>query len=236
MIRLLCAATVLICTVSAPYISSQANSSWANTTQAIRTGLVNAGGLFAPVSGGLFAHPESIGFLDADSQKCIPIWPHHSAECIPSATNGVAIGYPYPKTHTKTSIGALSATALAVSSGGLMAEPRPSEPDSAAYKWHTSLATFFAWRQWGYGVPPSQKIPGGRSGHFACGGRYLRSTIAVAHRTLPCGTIVRFCHNKVCLNVPVRDRFGGSGFDLTSEAAIRLNHVFTGPIKWRVLP
>jgi len=32
-----------------------------------------------------------------------------------------------------SSIGALPATASAVSSGGLMAEPRPSEPDSAAF-------------------------------------------------------------------------------------------------------
>jgi hypothetical protein len=141
-----------------------------------------------------------------------------------------------------SSIGALPATALAVQPGagssvhapttmgagigpGLRAQAAP----TSSFRWRTSLASFYDFNTWGYGRP------GGRSGHFACGGRYLRSTIAVAHRTLPCGTIVRFCHNKVCLNVPVRDRFGGSGFDLTSEAAIRLNHVFTGPIQWRVV-
>ena len=170
--------------------------------------------------------PERISFSASDSAKCIPIWKLHSAKCIPiwklhsakcipGATNCVGIGELYAKNYTKSSILHTTARTLSHTNG--------------SYRWHTSLATFYDFNTWGW------NRPGGRSGHFACGGRYLRSTIAVAHRTLPCGTIVRFCHNKVCLNVPVRDRFGGSGFDLTSEAAIRLNHVFTGPIKWRVI-
>lgn len=95
--------------------------------------------------------------------------------------------------------------------------------------WRTSLASFYDFSTWG------KDQPGGMNGIFACGGWYLRSSVAAAHRTLPCGTLVEFRHNGKTLIVPVRDRFGGGGFDLTSEAAIQLGHVFTGPVEWRIV-
>jgi hypothetical protein len=104
-----------------------------------------------------------------------------------------------------------------------------------SFHWNTSTATFYAWRQYGYGVPPEWKIPGGYSGHFACGGRYLRSSLGIAHRTLPCGTIVRLCYAHRCVNVPVVDRFHGNGIDMTSETCLRINHCWTGRIQWRVV-
>ncbi|MFH0917020.1 MAG: hypothetical protein V1912_11340 [bacterium] len=95
--------------------------------------------------------------------------------------------------------------------------------------WHISIVTFYDFNTWGV------DRPGGRSGVFACGGGYYRDTIAAAHRTLPCGTLVEFRYKGRTLFVPVRDRFGGSGFDLTSAAAEALGHTFTGPVEWRVV-
>ena len=108
----------------------------------------------------------------------------------------------------------------------------PDTPNSQlpvqAYHWHTSLATFYDFNTWGW------NRPGGRNGIFACGGKYLRNTIGVAHRTLPCGTEVRICHDGLCVNAPVRDRFYGSGFDMTSETCLRIKACHTGLVKWRV--
>jgi len=101
--------------------------------------------------------------------------------------------------------------------------------DSPAGRWRFAKITFYDWGTWGYGRR------GGGSGHFACGGRYTRDVVAVAHRSLPCGTIVRLCHRGICVNAPVRDRFYGSGFDLTSEACLRLHHCWTGTVAWRIV-
>ena len=95
--------------------------------------------------------------------------------------------------------------------------------------------TFYDWETWGHNVPAYRKHPGGGSGIFACGGWYERSSIAAAHRSLPCGTKVQFTYKGRKLVVTVRDRFYGNGFDLTSEACLRLGHCFTGPLKWRIV-
>ena len=59
----------------------------------------------------------------------------------------------------------------------------------------------------------------------ACGGRLTRSTVGVAHRTLPCGTLVQLYHSGRVLTVPVIDRGpfkDGRDWDLTQAAAKRL--------------
>jgi len=70
----------------------------------------------------------------------------------------------------------------------------------------------------------------------ACGQKYTRTILGVAHRTLPCGTLVTFRHNGRTLTVPVIDRgpyVSGRQFDLSYGACQALNHCFTGPIQWR---
>jgi hypothetical protein len=59
----------------------------------------------------------------------------------------------------------------------------------------------------------------------ACGQRLRRSTIGVAHRSLPCGTKVELYHRGRTLTVPVIDRGPfkkGRDWDLTQAAARRL--------------
>jgi hypothetical protein len=70
----------------------------------------------------------------------------------------------------------------------------------------------------------------------ACGQTLTRTLVGVAHRSLPCGTLVQFRHAGRTVTVPVVDRgpyVGGRIFDLTYAACKKLAHCHTGPIEWR---
>jgi rare lipoprotein A (peptidoglycan hydrolase) len=59
----------------------------------------------------------------------------------------------------------------------------------------------------------------------------------VAHKTLRCGTLVIFEHGGVEVTAPVVDRGPFTPertWDLSRELCARLNHCFTGPIRWRL--
>ncbi len=61
--------------------------------------------------------------------------------------------------------------------------------------------------------------------HTACGEMLLRSTLGVANRTLPCGTLVQFYYAGRSIVVPVIDRgpySAGVSWDLTEATAIAL--------------
>ncbi|MGO9974573.1 MAG: septal ring lytic transglycosylase RlpA family protein [Solirubrobacteraceae bacterium] len=61
--------------------------------------------------------------------------------------------------------------------------------------------------------------------HTACGEMLLRSTLGVANRTLPCGTLVQFYYAGHSIVVPVIDRgpySAGVSWDLTEATAIAL--------------
>jgi len=77
----------------------------------------------------------------------------------------------------------------------------------------------------------------GLIGHgTACGQTLTRSLIGVAHRTLPCGTLVTFKANGHTITAPVVDRgpyVSGRIFDLTYGLCKKLEHCYTGPITWR---
>jgi rare lipoprotein A (peptidoglycan hydrolase) len=71
----------------------------------------------------------------------------------------------------------------------------------------------------------------------ACGQKYTKTIIGVAHRTLPCGTKVQFRYKGTVLTVPVIDRgpyVADRQFDLSYGACRKLRHCFTGPIEWRM--
>jgi rare lipoprotein A (peptidoglycan hydrolase) len=71
----------------------------------------------------------------------------------------------------------------------------------------------------------------------ACGQTLTRALVGVAHRTLPCGTLVTFRYNGTVLTVPVVDRgpfVSGRTWDLTYGACSKLGHCFTGSIDWRL--
>jgi rare lipoprotein A (peptidoglycan hydrolase) len=113
------------------------------------------------------------------------------------------------------------------------ARPRAAQPTVTAVKvvrnpWHKDPE--ISW----YG-------PGFYGQRTACGLALTTSLVGVAHRTLPCGTLVTFKDPSSgrTLTLPVVDRgpyVGGRTWDLTGAACRKLRHCFTGPISWRYVP
>ena len=71
----------------------------------------------------------------------------------------------------------------------------------------------------------------------ACGKTLTRTLVGVAHRSLPCGTLVSFRWNGRVVTAPVVDRgpyVSGRIFDLTYALCKKLGHCFTGPIDYRL--
>lgn len=72
----------------------------------------------------------------------------------------------------------------------------------------------------------------------ACGYAMTTSLLGVAHRSLPCGTLVTFRNprNGRTLTVPVVDRgpyVYGRQWDLTGGACLALAHCYTGAFEWK---
>jgi rare lipoprotein A len=65
----------------------------------------------------------------------------------------------------------------------------------------------------------------------ACGVKLRKTTLGVAHKTLPCGTRLDFSFRGKSITIPVIDRgpfVNGVSYDLTIEVARRLGFVNTG--------
>ncbi|MGI8632999.1 MAG: peptidoglycan-binding protein [Solirubrobacterales bacterium] len=76
--------------------------------------------------------------------------------------------------------------------------------------------------------------PGFYGRRTACGRTLRRSTIGVAHKTLPCNTVVTIAYGGKFLRAKVIDRGPyrrGTSWDLTNGAAKRLGFRGTGPIR-----
>jgi rare lipoprotein A (peptidoglycan hydrolase) len=72
----------------------------------------------------------------------------------------------------------------------------------------------------------------------ACGLAMTQSLLGVAHRTLPCGTLITFRNpaNGRSITLPVVDRgpyVYGRDWDLTGGACLALGHCYTGSFQWR---
>lgn len=112
-------------------------------------------------------------------------------------------------------------------------EPPQARPDAAQPAAKAEAVSKNPWRRdpeisW-YG-------PGFIGNGTACGQTLTRSLLGVAHRTLPCGTLITFRFGGRTLTVPVVDRgpyVSGRIFDLTYGACKALDHCHTGPIQWR---
>ena len=73
----------------------------------------------------------------------------------------------------------------------------------------------------------------GGGGGLACGGSLTSSTLGVANKTLPCGTIVTLRYNGQTVRVPVVDRgpyVAGREFDLTEATKQALGFGDTGQV------
>jgi peptidoglycan hydrolase-like protein with peptidoglycan-binding domain len=76
--------------------------------------------------------------------------------------------------------------------------------------------------------------PGLYGNRTACGGTLRRSTLGVAHRSLPCGTPVTFYHRGRFVTVPVIDRGPfrrGVEWDLTAATARSLGMAATSRLR-----
>jgi rare lipoprotein A len=128
-------------------------------------------------------------------------------------------------------MGALSATGSAdalAGTGGASAPgaPVPAPRAKRARKLHaTAIATWFG--------------PGFYGQKTACGQTLTPGVIGVAHRTLPCGTLVKINYDGRTLTVPVLDRGPyshiGAEWDLTAGAAQALGITETVRIATRVI-
>jgi hypothetical protein len=91
---------------------------------------------------------------------------------------------------------------------------------------------------WRYDREISFYGPGFYGKRTACGQAYTTTIMGVAHRSLPCGTMVTFRNpaNGRTITVPVIDRgpyVAGRTWDLSGAACTALGHCYTGPIYWK---
>lgn len=80
--------------------------------------------------------------------------------------------------------------------------------------------------------------PGFFGNGTACGHKYTKEIMGVAHRTLPCGTLVTFRNpkNGRQVTVPVIDRgpyVAHRQWDMSYGLCSYLDHCYTGSIEWR---
>jgi len=88
---------------------------------------------------------------------------------------------------------------------------------------------------WSYAVA-SWYGPGFYGNRTACGQTYTESSWGVAHKSLPCGTLVQFRHNGRVVTAPVIDRgpyIAGRTWDLSAALCRALGHCYTAGIYWR---
>jgi hypothetical protein len=80
--------------------------------------------------------------------------------------------------------------------------------------------------------------PGFYGKRTACGQAMTETLKGVAHKTLPCGTLVSFKNpaNGKTVTVPVVDRgpyVAGRQWDLTGGTCLALGHCYTGSLYWK---
>jgi rare lipoprotein A (peptidoglycan hydrolase) len=107
-----------------------------------------------------------------------------------------------------------AAASTGTGSGGASATPPPddqSTQQARSAQYQPAKATWYG--------------PGLYGNRLACGGRLGRSTLGVAHKSLPCGTKVALRYQGRTVVVPVIDRgpyARGVSYDLTQATARRL--------------
>ncbi len=132
---------------------------------------------------------------------------------------------PFLKISIVVAVLAASAGAVSAPAGAAGAETGGVSSAPATTVHGVALATWFG--------------PGFYGQTTACGQTLTPSSVGVASRTLPCGTLVKFSYRGHGLVVPVIDRGpyaqNGAQWDLTSEAARQIGMVDTARIRARIV-
>lgn len=165
-----------------------------------------------------------------------------AARAIDSASLS-ALTIPLPAGSTATSILTLDpatrsagwlgpSSTLAEPGGGALIATRP-VVTLPAVKAGSFLKNF-----WRFDGDISWYGPGFYGHRTACGVAYTQTVMGVAHRSLPCGTLVTFLNpaNGRKVTVPVIDRgpyVAGRQWDMSAGLCAYLGHCYTGSIEWR---
>lgn len=116
--------------------------------------------------------------------------------------------------------------ALAILSVLFCARPASAAP---THPWHLTIASTYG----------PCGAPGEPCGGMACDGiKVYSGTWGVAHKTLPCGTVIQVCVRRECRRVRVRDRgpfVRGRDVDLTIRVGRALGIDGIAKARWRVL-
>ncbi len=91
---------------------------------------------------------------------------------------------------------------------------------------------------WNFDQEVSWYGPGFYGHRTACGQAYTTAILGVAHRSLPCGTLVAFMWEGKSITVPVIDRgpyVKGRIWDLSGALCTYLDHCYTGPIYYQII-
>lgn len=190
-------------------------------------------GSTAPAAGALGASQGArIGQLDPAALAAVTSLPGTGTLLSSSASDIYEAPAPAIQTSTAQAPGPL----LAPLNGPI---PKAQLPQAPAPPSSVSESGFLgkvvnAWR---YDPQISWYGPGFYGQRTACGYALTMTLVGVAHRTLPCGTIVQFRWNGVTVSAPVVDRgpyVAGRIFDMTYGLCAALNHCWTGPIEYRI--
>jgi rare lipoprotein A (peptidoglycan hydrolase) len=114
-------------------------------------------------------------------------------------------------------------------------EPLPARPSAAP---PASKAKSVSRNPWRYDDNVSWYGPGLYGNGTACGQKLTAGLVGVAHRTLPCGTLIEFRNprNGRTVTAAVIDRgpfVSGRVWDLSHGLCDKLNHCYTGAMEWR---
>jgi rare lipoprotein A (RlpA)-like double-psi beta-barrel protein len=115
----------------------------------------------------------------------------------------------------------------------------PARPRLEPVATPSPVAVATSGKPWHHDPDVSWYGPGFYGGRTACGITYTTTTLGVANRTLPCGTMVTFRNpaNGRTITVPVIDRgpyVAGRQWDLSGATCLALEHCYTGEILWRL--
>ena len=112
--------------------------------------------------------------------------------------------------------------------------PRPAGPD---VRQPAAPRGSIEKNDWRFDPDISWYGPGLYGNGTACGQKLTKELVGVAHRTLPCGTMVTFRYNGKTVSAPVIDRgpfVAGRTWDLSNGLCTLLDHCFTGTIEWKL--
>ena len=99
---------------------------------------------------------------------------------------------------------------------------RSSTVQAHAPAWRTSLATQFGSKTIGDPITKGITYDKLAGSMFACGGKMDPMAFSIAHRTLPCGSVVEVCRKSLCTFATVRDR--GPYFAVPTYCTPRHSH------------